>query len=368
MEVSAQIYEIYLQYVAPCDIFPYSVDEVFIDATGYLDYYQMNAREFASTLIKAVLHQTGITATCGIGTNLYLAKVAMDILAKHVPADEDGVRIAELDEQSFRLKLWDHTPLTDFWRCGPGIAARLNKLNIKTMGDLARASYHDPEYLYKVFGIDAEILIDHAWGLEPVTMKEINNYTSDSNSLSEGQVLSEPYSYEKARLVVQEMTDSLMLQLADKNLVTASLTLQIGYDTASVRGYRGQIVQDHYGRSVPKPAHGTAPLGSPTNLGSQLQKAILTLYQKIADPDLLVRRITITANRVEQDTGYVQTDFFTDPEQLEREKQLQDAMISIKKRHGKNGILKGSSYLEGATMRQRNQQIGGHRSGEEDTP
>lgn len=366
VEVSAQIYSIYLKYIAPEDIFAYSIDEVFIDATGYLSTYHMTAHELCMTLIREVLYSTGITATGGIGTNLYLAKIAMDIVAKHVPADKDGVRIAELDERSYRKKLWNHTPLTDFWRLGPGTARKLEKNYIYTMGQLARASTYDQEWFYKTFGIDAEILIDHAWGVEPTTMELVKSYRPDTNCLSEGQVLSEPYDYNKARIIVQEMTESLMLQLNQKGLVSDSFTLDIGYDRENCDNgsYRGASKIDHYGRLVPKPAHGSTRIDNPTNIGSQLQAAIVGLFDRIADRNLTVRRITITANRVVEDTGIVQLDLFTDVSKLEKEKSLQDAMVSIKQRFGKNAILKGTNFLEGATMRERNQQIGGHKAGE----
>ncbi|MCC8130279.1 MAG: DNA methylase [Ruminococcus sp.] len=367
IETSAQIYSIYLKYIAPEDIFSYSIDEVFIDATGYLHTYGMTAHELCMTLVREVLYATGITATAGIGTNMYLAKIAMDIVAKHVPADKDGVRIAELDEHSYREKLWNHTPLTDFWRIGKGTARRLEKRRIYTMGQLARMSTYDQEWFYKTFGIDAEILIDHAWGVEPTTMEMVKSYKAETNSLSEGQVLSEPYPYDKARIIVQEMTDSLMLQLTTKGLVSDSFTLDISYDRENCdRGkYFGDTKTDHYGRLVPKPAHGSTRLDSPTNLGSQLQKAIVGLFDRIVDRNLTVRRITVTANRVIPDPGIMQVDMFTDTESLEKEKSLQDAVVGIKQRFGKNAVLKGTNFLEGATMRERNGQIGGHKAGEE---
>ena len=364
LDVSTQIYKTYLKYVSPADIYPYSIDEVFIDVTGYLPYYHMSAHELAMTMVREVLYNTGITATAGIGTNLYLAKLAMDIVAKHIPADKDGVRIAELDEESFRYLLWDHKPLTDFWQTGPGTVCKLEKHGIHTMGELARASIHFPEILYKEFGIDAEILIDHAWGLEPCGMKEINAYRPETNSLSEGQVLSCPYSYDKARIIVQEMTDSLVFQLTDKGLVTDSLTLDIGYDRENCdKGiYHGPVHIDHYGRTVPKGAHGSTRLDDPTNLSSQLMAATTELFDRIANRNLTVRRITIAANRVVKDQGILQVDLFTDTSKLEREKSLQATMLGIKKKFGKNAVLKGINYLEGATMRERNGQIGGHKA------
>ena len=363
-KVSRQIYGIYLKYLAPEDIVVYSIDEVFIDATSYLSHYNMTAHDLAMTMIQEVLYTTGITATAGIGTNLYLAKLAMDITAKHAAPDKDGVRIAELDEESYRYLLWDHKPLTDFWQTGPGTVRRLEKHGIHTMGELARASIHFPEILYKEFGIDAEILIDHAWGLEPCGMKEINAYRPETNSLSEGQVLSCPYPYDKARIIVQEMTDSLVFQLTDKGLVTDGLTLDIGYDRENCdKGiYHGPVHIDHYGRTVPKGAHGSTRLDNPTNLSSQLMAATTELFDRIANRNLTVRRITIAANRVVKDQGILQVDLFTDTSKLEREKSLQATMIGIKKKFGKNAVLKGTNYLEGATMRERNGQIGGHKA------
>lgn len=363
-KVSRQIYGIYLKYIAPEDIVVYSIDEVFIDATAYLTHYKMSAHDLAMTMIREVLYTTGITATAGIGTNLYLAKLAMDITAKHAAPDKDGVRIAELDEESFRYLLWDHKPLTDFWQTGPGTVRRLEKHGIHTMGELARASIHFPEILYKEFGIDAEILIDHAWGLEPCGMKEINAYRPETNSLSEGQVLSCPYPYDKARIIVQEMADSLVFQLTDKGLVTDSLTLDIGYDRENCdKGiYHGPVHIDYYGRTVPKGAHGSTRLDNPTNLSSQLMAATTELFDRIANRNLTVRRITIAANRVVKDQGILQVDLFTDTSKLEREKSLQATMLGIKKKFGKNAVLKGTNYLEGATMRERNGQIGGHKA------
>ena len=363
-KISRQIYGIYLKYIAPEDIVVYSIDEVFIDATAYLTHYKMSAHDLAMTMVREVLYTTGITATAGIGTNLYLAKLAMDITAKHAAPDKDGVRIAELDEESFRYLLWDHKPLTDFWQTGPGTVRRLEKHGIHTMGELARASIHFPEILYKEFGIDAEILIDHAWGLEPCGMKEINAYRPETNSLSEGQVLSRPYPYDKARIIVQEMTDSLVFQLTNKGLVTDSLTLDIGYDRENCdKGiYHGPVHIDHYGRTVPKSAHGSTRLDDPTNLSSQLMAATTELFDRIASRNLTVRRITIAANRVVKDQGILQVDLFTDASKLEREKSLQATMLGIKKKFGKNAVLKGTNYLDGATMRERNGQIGGHKA------
>ncbi len=363
-KVSRQIYGIYLKYIAPEDILVYSIDEVFIDATAYLSHYQMSAHDLAKTMIREVLYTTGITATAGIGPNLYLAKLAMDITAKHTKPDSDGVRIAELDEKSFRYLLWDHQPLTDFWQTGPGTVKRLARLGIHTMGELAKASIYNEDMLFQEFGIDAEIMIDHAWGLEPCTMAEIKAYKPSTNSLSEGQVLSEPYDYEHARIIVAEMADSLVFQLTDKGLVTDSLTLDVGYDRENCDkgSYRGPVHIDHYGRSVPKGAHGSIKLDNPTSLGSVIITAVVKLFDRIVNRSLTVRRITIATNRVVRDEGVYQFDLFTDTEKQEKEKSLQKAMLGIKKKYGKNAVLKGTNYLEGATMRERNQQVGGHKA------
>lgn len=363
-KVSRQIYGIYLKYIAPEDIVVYSIDEVFIDATSYLSHYHMSAHDLAKTMIREVLYTTGITATAGIGTNLYLAKLAMDITAKHAKPDADGVRIAELDEESFRYLLWDHKPLTDFWMTGPGTVKKLEKHGIRTMGELARYSLNYQDILYKEFGVDAELLIDHAWGLEPCGMKEIKAYRPSTNSISEGQVLACPYDYSKARIIVQEMADSLVLQLTDKGLVTDSLTLDVGYDRENCdKGtYHGPVHIDRYGRTVPKGAHGSVRLDNPTNLGRQLIKAAATIFDQIADKTLTVRRITIAANRVVKDEGFFQVDLFTDTTKLEKEKKLQNAMLGLKKKFGKNAVLKGTNYLDGATMRERNKTIGGHKA------
>lgn len=364
LDISAKIYSIYLKYVAPEDIFAYSIDEVFIDATHYLMTYRMNAHDLAMMMIRDVLYTTGITATAGIGTNLYLAKIAMDIVAKHMPANQDGVRVASLDEKSFRELLWDHKPLTDFWRIGRGTANHLNRMGITTIGELARYSLYNEDRLYKEFGIDAELLIDHAWGYEPCEMGYIKSYKPNEHSVCEGQVLSEPYTYDKAKIIVREMLDSLVLQLVQKGLSTDSITIDIGYDRESLADgrYQGDIHIDHYGRAVPKPAHGTAKLASSTNLLSQMLPMVLETYARITDPTLLVRRINLAANRVKQDEGYVQLDLFTDAEKMEKEKKLQQAMLSIKTKYGKNALLKGTNFEEGATMRDRNGQIGGHKA------
>ena len=355
-KISRQIYGIYLKYIAPEDIVVYSIDEVFIDATSYLSHYNMTAHDLVMTMIREVLYTTGITATAGIGTNLYLAKLAMDITAKHAAPDKDG--------ESFRYLLWDHKPLTDFWMTGPGTVKRLEKHGIHTMGELARYSLHYQDTLYKEFGIDAELLIDHAWGLEPCTMKDIKAYKPETKSISEGQVLACPYPYDKARIIIQEMADSLVLQLTDKGLVTDSLTLDVGYDRENCDSgkYHGPVHIDHYGRTVPKGAHGSTKLDNPTNLGSQLIQAAVSLFDQIADKTLTVRRITIAANRVVKDEGIFQVDLFTDTKKLEKEKQLQEVMLGIKKKFGRNAVLKGTNYLDGATMKERNKQIGGHKA------
>lgn len=363
-KLSRQIYGIYLKYIAPEDIVVYSIDEVFIDATAYLSHYNMSAHDLAMTMVREVLYTTGITATAGIGSNLYLAKLAMDITAKHAQPDKDGVRVAELDDESFRYLLWDHKPLTDFWQTGPGTVKRLENLGIYTMGELARASLHRQEELYRVFGVDAEILIDHAWGLEPCGMKEIKSYKPSTNSISEGQVLSEPYSNDKARIIVKEMADSLAMQLLAKQLATDGIVLDVGYDRENCDkgGYTGPVHIDHYGRKVPKGAHGTARLNNPTNLSSQIIKAAVDLFDQITNKKLTVRRITVAAIRVVEDEGIMQLDLFTDTKKLEREKNLQEAMLEIKQKYGKNAVLKGTNYMDGATMRERNRQIGGHKA------
>ena len=368
LDVSTQIYKVYLKYVSPQDIYPYSIDEVFIDATGYLQLYKMTAHELAMTMVREVLYTTGITATAGIGTNLYLAKLAMDIVAKHIPADKDGVRIAELDEQSYRYLLWNHRPLTVFWMTGPGTVKKLEAHGIYTMGDLARFSVHGEDRLYEIFGVDAELLIDHAWGYEPCGMAQIKSYKPSTNSISEGQVLSCPYPNDKAKLIVREMAETLMFRLTEKKLVTESLTLEVGYDRENVDngGYRGQTQTDRYGRTIPKAAHGTVRFDVPINLGSTIITESVKLFERISDPVLTVRRLTLNANKVSPDEGIYQVDFFTDTKKQEKEKKLQQAMLDIKTKYGKNAVLKASSYTDGATMRQRNEQIGGHRAGGHD--
>ena len=370
VEVSRQIYEIYTSFVAEEDIFPYSIDEVFIDATPYLKMYNCSAFELAEKMIAKVYEQTGITATAGIGSNLYLAKVAMDIYAKHMPPNEHGARVGELSEESYRRELWTHTPLTDFWRVGPGYARRLSKLGIYNMGDLARYSLVGSDKLYATFGKNAELLIDHAWGYESVTMQDVKSYESDNHSLSSGQVLHEPYAYDKARLIAWEMADALALELFEKGLTTDHLTLTVGYDKDNP-GYKGVKVRDHYGREVPKPAHGSVRLARRTNSGRVMGEKILELYDKLCLPELAVRRIMISAEHVKQgkngenlDFMFLQPDIFTDYKKLEQEEardsRLSAAEIEIKKRYGKNAILKAANYEEGATMRERNNQLGGH--------
>lgn len=362
---SSMIYNIYLNYISAEDIHVYSIDEVFIDVTSYLKTYRKSAHELCITMIRDVLAQTGITATAGIGTNMYLAKIAMDIVAKHMEADKDGVRIAELDEMSYRRLLWGHKPLTDFWRIGKGTARRLAKMNIFTMGDLARESLYNEDYFYKQFGIDAEILIDHAWGIEPTLMKDIKSYKPSSNSLSSGQVLSEPYPIDKARIIVYEMTDLLVLDMVRKNVVSSSFTLLLNYDRESVDNgsYNGETQMDYYGRIVPIPSHGTANFGKYTSSSKLIMEKMLELFDRIVTKDLTVRRVTISANDLKSaaDT-YEQFDIFTDVKKLEQEKKLQKAMIEIQDKFGKNAILKGTNLMEGATTIDRNSQIGGHRS------
>ena len=385
MAYSTRIYEIYLRYIAPEDIHVYSCDEVMIDVTHYLNTYHMDARELAKTMIREVIRETGITATAGIGTNLFLCKVALDIMSKHIPADEDGVRIAELDERSFRETLWEHTPITDFWRVGPGIARKLKHMGLLTMGDVARYSEYNEDSLYKAFGVNAELLIDHAWGWEPCTIEYIKKFKPENNSLGAGQVLQRPYSYEEAAIIVREMTDILSLDLVDKGLVTDQVVLTIGYDIDSLKDpevrkrYKGEIKSDRYGRRVPKPAHGSAGLNRQTSSTSLMIDAMMELYSRIVNPDLLVRRVTVVANHViyekdaEVKTEYEQMDLFTDyeerdkerqeeEERLNKEKALQKAAIEIKKKFGKNALLKGTNFQQGAMAKERNQQIGGHRA------
>ncbi len=385
IEYSTRIYNVYLKYIAPEDIHIYSIDEVFIDATAYLDTYGMTAHELAMTMIRDVLKTTGITATAGIGTNLYLCKIAMDIVAKRMPPDKDGVRIAELDEMSYRKLMWGHRPLTDFWRVGRGYASRLEHCGIFTMGDIARfsASEFGEKALYKMFGVNAELLIDHAWGWEPCTIADIKSYRPEVNSISSGQVLQEATEHDTARLITWEMADMLSLDLVGKGLVTDQLTLTVGYDVENlrrediIRNYTGKVVLDHYGRPVPVHAHGTVNLAAQVSSSKRITEAAVELFDRITDSMLLVRRITICANRVVP-AGSVreelrQLDFFTDIEEderrrsaekaeLRREKNLQLAMLRMKERYGKNAVLRGTNLCEGATARSRNRQIGGHRA------
>ena len=384
---STKIYSVYLKYVAPEDIFPYSIDEVFMDITNYLDTYKMTARELTRTIILDILKTTGITAAAGMGTNLYLAKVAMDIGAKHVPADEYGVRIAQLDEMSYRRQLWDHRPLTDFWRVGKGYANKLEAHGMYTMGDVARCSigkpgeYHNEELLYKLFGVNAEILIDHAWGWESCTIADVKAYKPENKSIVSGQVLQCPYDFQKARLVVREMADALALDLVDKGLVTNQLVLTVGYDRENLddpsrrQSYRGPVTADRYGRKIPKHSVGTENFPY-TSSASDLLKAVTALFDRIVDKNLLIRRLSISANKLlpEADAPKEQSeqlDLFTDyavkerREQADeaahtRERKIQEAMLGIKKKYGKNAILKGMNLEEGATAKERNQTIGGH--------
>jgi len=420
MKYSAQIYRIYLRFLAADDINVYSIDEVFMDVTDYLKTYDMTARELTVKMIQTVYEETGITATAGIGTNLYLAKIAMDVDAKKMPADENGVRISELDEMSYRMRLWTHEPITDFWRIGKGYARKLAAHGMYTMGDVARCSlggptdFYNEDLLYKLFGVNAELLIDHAWGYEPCTMDDIRSYRPQSNSLNSGQVLKEPYTWEKARIIVKEMTDLLVLDLVKKELTTDQITLTVGYDIENLtdperaRNYHGEITTDYYGRQVPKHAHGTANLPGQSSSTKVIVGAVMELFDRIMDPSLLVRRVTLSANHLMREDakpmegfgdygrraakedpsldrrsapaagpgrdvhGGEQLDMFTDyeardaeekksREELEKEKEMQKAMIAIKEKFGKNAILTGTNLEEGATTIERNQQIGGHR-------
>ena len=376
METSTAIYQVYLKYIAPEDIHVYSIDEVFIDATNYLKLYGLTARELAMKMILDVLERTGITATAGIGTNLYLCKVAMDIVAKHLPADKNGVRIAELDELGYRELLWDHRPITDFWRVGRGYARKLERHGIFTMGDVARCSLRNEDLLYKLFGINAELLIDHAWGWESCTMADIKAYRPETNSISSGQVLQHPYDFEKAKLVTREMTDALVLDLVDKGLLTDQIVLTVGYDienlTDSTRAevYHGEVTTDGYGRKIPKHGHGSVNLGRPTASTSRIVEAMMALFDRVANPNLLVRRLNVTACRVIPESQMPpeegQMSLFgegqEDTEALEREKRRQRAILTIQKKYGKNALLKGMNLEEGATARDRNGQIGGHKA------
>ena len=386
MEVSSHIYNVYLRHIAPEDIHVYSIDEVFMDLTPYLKTYNTTPRALTEKLIRDVFEETGITATAGIGTNLYLAKVAMDIVAKKMPADRHGCRIAELDEMSYRHQLWEHQPLTDFWRVGKGYARKLEKIGIKTMGEIALCSvgeatdYYNEERLYKLFGINAELLIDHAWGWEPCCMEHIKSYKPEFNSICSGQVLSCPYTAQKGRLIAEEMLDGLALDLVEKNLKTDQIVLTVGYDRESLTdpkiGYTGPITTDPYGRTIPKAATGSVRLGRYTASARSIVDAALGLFDRIVDSRLLIRRLTLTANHVlpnhmvPREGEWEQLDLFSaaesmqrTPLQEEREQRRQEAVLHIKRKYGKNAILKGMNYLEGATARERNGQVGGHRKG-----
>ena len=395
MDYSTHIFGIYLRYVAPEDMHVYSVDECFMDVTAYLNTYHMTAEELVRKMINDVLKETGITATAGIGTNMYLCKIAMDIVAKHMEPDENGVRIAALDEMSYRRLLWNHRPLTDFWRLGPGYARKLEKHGMYTMGDVARCSigkpedYYSEELLYKLFGVNAELLIDHAWGYEPTTIDLIQSYRPETNSLGHGQVLKEPYTNEKARVIVKEMAEGLALELLEKHLVTNQLVLTIGYDVENLldpdrrSAYHGEVTIDRYGREVPKHAHGTYNLDDYTSTCSALIDGFVALFERLTDPTLLIRRVTLTSNNVisekaakkkVKDTGRQMTifdmmaekedsaDAGEDEEKKAKERALQEAMLSIKSKYGKNAILRGTSFEEGAMTKERNAQIGGHKA------
>lgn len=432
MSKSTQIYDVYLRYIAPEDIYAYSVDEVFIDASGYLKTYGLNAHDFARLLVREVFKETGITATAGIGPNLYLCKIAMDIGAKHTEADADGVRIAELDEYSYRRLLWDHRPITDFWRVGRGYAKKLAKKSIFTMGDIARCSlgtsydYYNEDLLYKMFGVNAELLIDHAWGYEPCTLAEVKSYRPQRKSLVSGQVLQNAYTYEKTRIVVREMMELLALDLVEKGLLTNQIVLTVGYDIENLsdperrKAYKGEVTVDGYGREVPKHAHGTGNLQFSTASTKLTTECVLEVFDRVVDKDLLTRRISITVNNLVLESEYKREreSVSAEPEQLnmfdmlagggtpqerepasskdnssysergeekprnsvvaesisgsaasdksedalEKEKQVQEAMLKIKKRFGKNAILKGTNLQEGATAKERNAQIGGHKA------
>ena len=366
IDYSSRIYNIYLKYFAPEDIHVYSIDEVFIDATGYLKLYKLSARELAVRVIHDVLSESGITATAGIAPNLYLSKIAMDIVAKHIEADKDGVRVAELDVASYRRLLWNHRPITDFWRVGKGTARRLEKYFIRTMGDIARTSLNNPEILYDEFGIDAEILMDHAWGLESVEMKDIKNYRSESKSLGSGQVLQSPYTFEKARIIVREMAELLALDLFRKKLTASSVTLQVGYDveTLNLKSFDGEIVRDYYGREVPKPAHGSWSFAGETNSSKIIVEAFVSLFERIVNRLWLVRRINITANNTLPQSLAQPGLFDSDSGGADKKKEdsLQLARLKIIEKFGKNAILKGTNLEEGAMTRERNLQIGGHKA------
>lgn len=390
LEYSTRVYDVYLKYVAPEDMHVYSIDEVFMDVTAYLNTYKMTPYQLTKTILKDVYETTGITATAGIGTNLYLCKIAMDIVAKNMAPDADGVRIASLDEMRYRKILWNHVPLTDFWRIGVGYARKLNANGLYTMGDVARCSlgkeneFHNEDLLYDLFGVNAELLIDHAWGYEPVTIEDIKNYKPQKNSLGSGQVLHCAYTSDKAKLIVKEMTDLLVLDLVEKKCLTNQMVLTIGYDSSNLtekeksEKYEGEITVDYYGRKIPKHAHGTANLEKPTSSTRKIMDAVMELYDRIINPDLLVRRINIVASNVVEESAvreenYEQLELFTDYEQMrkekeveqveeEKEKNIQHAILDIQKKYGKNALLKGMNLEQGATTKERNEQIGGHKA------
>ena len=376
MEYSTKIYKVYLRYFAPEDIHVYSIDEVFIDLSGYLKTYEMKAKQLVSKVIQDVLKETGITAAAGIGTNLYLSKIAMDIVAKHIPADKNGVRIAYLDEMAYRRQLWNHMPITDFWRVGKGYAKKLAAYQIYTMGDIARCSigkekeYYNEELLYKLFGINAELLIDHAWGYEPCTIADIKNYKPEEKSIGSGQVLNCAYSTNKAKIVVLEMAEQISYDLFEKGLIAKQVILTVGYDRESLirTNYKGEVKTDHYGRKIPKHAHGTENFSNATASLKIISDTVSKLYDRIIDKKLLVRRITLSVGKVhsKQDVEYQQLNLFTDyaalKKEQEKEKKLQESLLSIKKKYGKNAILRGINYEEGATTIERNEQIGGHKA------
>lgn len=375
MKYSTDIYKIYLKYIAPEDIFVYSIDEVFCDITSYLNTYKLKPKELVSKIIKDVYETTGITATAGIGTNLYLAKISMDIVAKHTKPNEIGVRIAEINEMSYRKLLWNHKPLTDFWRVGRGYAKKLEQNNMFTMGDVARCSINNENLLYKLFGINAELLIDHAWGFEPTTMQDIKNYKPETNSISEGQVLHCPYNYEKTKLIVKEMIDNLSLNLVNKEKVTNQIVLTIGYDISNLtdpkirQNYKGEITFDQYGRMIPKHSHGTINLEHKTSSSKILMQKTIELYERIINKNLLVKRINITASNIvdEKEINYEQLNIFTinnfnyENAKRNEELKLQKVMLELKNKYGKNIILKAMNLEEGATTKERNNQVGGHK-------
>lgn len=382
MEVSTRIYNVYLKYIAPEDIHVYSIDEVFIDATDYLKTYGMTPRELAMKMVLDVLETTGITATAGVGTNLYLCKIAMDIYAKHCEPDKNGVRIAELDEMSYRRILWNHRPLTDFWRVGRGISKKLEEHGMYTMGDVARCSvgresdYYNEDLLYKLFGVNAELLIDHAWGWEPTEISDIKSYRPESSSLSSGQVLQEPYEFSKAKLVLKEMADLLSLELVSKRIVTDQIVLTVGYDIESLKkSYSGAVETDRYGRKIPKTAHSSENIGRYTSSTKLICETAMKLFDRIVDKELLVRRMYIVANHIitendaEKEREYIQLNLFSDTgkqeaeeNELKKEKDMQKAILKIKSKYGKNSIIKGMNLKEGATALERNRQIGGHKA------